>query len=57
MIAMDQGNTLNGQSTGLVEINDPWGTFASDQIALMDHLGIGRFFALGICIGCPSRSS
>src|SRR5712692_8884903 len=52
LIAMDQRNALNGQSTGPVEINDPWGVFASDQIGLMDHLGIERFFALGMCIGC-----
>src|SRR4051812_42478483 len=46
MIAMDQRNAHNGESTGPVDTNDPWGTFASDQLGLMDHLGIDRFFTL-----------
>ena len=27
MIAMDQRNAVNGQSTGPVEVNDPWAVF------------------------------
>ncbi|HEY3115361.1 MAG TPA: alpha/beta fold hydrolase [Chloroflexota bacterium] len=52
LIAMDQRNALNGQSSGPVEVHEPWDVFASDQIGLMDHLGIERFLALGMCIGC-----
>lgn len=50
LIAMDQRNA--GGSTGPFAIDDPWGSFVGDQLALMDHLGIDRFFALGCCIGC-----
>jgi pimeloyl-ACP methyl ester carboxylesterase len=50
VIGMDQRNA--GQSAGPLESDDPWGMFARDQLALMDHLGIERFFALGCCIGC-----
>jgi pimeloyl-ACP methyl ester carboxylesterase len=50
MIGMDQRNA--GQSRGPLETDDPWGMFAADQLGLMDHLGIDRFFALGCCIGC-----
>ena len=50
MIGMDQRNA--GQSTGPLEKDNPWGMFAADQLGLMDHLGIDRFFALGNCIGC-----
>jgi pimeloyl-ACP methyl ester carboxylesterase len=52
MIAMDQRNANAGESSGPVEITDPWGAYLDDQLALMDHLGIQRFFALGMCIGC-----
>jgi pimeloyl-ACP methyl ester carboxylesterase len=38
MIAMDQRNA--GQSTGPLETGDPWGAYAADQLAVMDHLGI-----------------
>lgn len=52
MIAMDQRNANNGQSTGPVEPSDPWDAFLTDQLGLMDYLGIDSFFALGFCIGC-----
>ncbi len=52
MIAMDQRNALTGESTGPVETEDPWDAYLDDQLALLDHLGIDRFFALGFCIGC-----
>ena len=51
MIAMDQRNA--GQSTGPLEAGDPWGAYASDQLAVMDHLGIDRFLVFGCCIGGP----
>ena len=51
MIAMDQRNA--GQSAGPLEAGDPWGAYAADQLAVMDHAGIGRFLAFGCCIGGP----
>jgi pimeloyl-ACP methyl ester carboxylesterase len=53
VITMDQRNAIGGKSTGPVQIEDPWGAFADDQIGLMDHLGIREFMALGCCIGGP----
>jgi pimeloyl-ACP methyl ester carboxylesterase len=48
---MDQRNA--GQSTGPLETGDPWGAYAADQLAVMDHLGIDRFLVFGCCIGGP----
>ncbi len=52
-ITMDQRNANGGQSTGPVQVSDPWGAFADDQLGLMDHLGIREFFFMGYCIGGP----
>lgn len=49
MIAMDQRNA--GRSTGPLDPADPWGQYASDQLGLLDHLGIDRFLVIGCCIG------
>jgi pimeloyl-ACP methyl ester carboxylesterase len=49
LIAMDQRNA--GRSTGPLEVGDPWGAYARDQLALMDHLGIESFHVMGACIG------
>jgi pimeloyl-ACP methyl ester carboxylesterase len=49
LIAMDQRNT--GQSSGPLDINDPWGAYASDQLELLDHLEVDRFHIIGCCIG------
>jgi pimeloyl-ACP methyl ester carboxylesterase len=49
VIAMDQRNA--GRSTGPLEVGDPWGAYARDQLALMDHLGIQSFNVIGACIG------
>ncbi len=50
LVAMDQRNA--GGSTGPLDVDDPWGSYAGDQLALMDHLGCERFHVLGCCIGC-----
>jgi pimeloyl-ACP methyl ester carboxylesterase len=50
IVAMDQRNA--GRSTGPLDLDDPWGSFAGDQLALMDHLGVERFHVMGCCIGC-----
>lgn len=49
LVAMDQRNA--GSSTGPFATEDPWGSFVADQLALMDHLGVERFLAMGCCIG------
>ena len=51
VVAMDQRNA--GRSSGPVSATAGWHTFAADQLALMDHLGIGRFLVAGMCIGGP----
>ena len=50
-ITMDQRNANGGESSGPIDVNDPWGAFADDQLALMDHLGIRQFLFMGYCIG------
>lgn len=52
-ITMDQRNALGGGSTGPLQVEDPWGAFADDQLGLMDHLGVDQFFFFGNCIGGP----
>ena len=52
-ITMDQRNANGGQSTGPVQVDDPWGAFADDQLGLMSHLGIQKFGFIGFCIGGP----
>jgi len=49
IIAMDQRNA--GQSAGPLDVADPWGAYARDQLALLDHLRIDRFHVMGACIG------
>jgi len=50
-ITMDQRNANGGESTGPVQVDNPWDAFADDQLGLMDHLGIHEFFYMGYCIG------
>lgn len=52
-ITMDQRNAIGGKSGGPVQVDDPWGAFADDQLGLMDHLGIDQFLFMGYCIGGP----
>ena len=49
VIAMDQRNA--GRSRAPIAADHGWHTYAADHLALMDHLGIGRFHTLGGCIG------
>src|SRR5947209_8961601 len=53
VITMDQRNATGGESSGPVAVDDPWGAFADDQLGVMDHLGISKFFFFGNCIGGP----
>ena len=52
VIAMDQRNA-GGQSNAPIRDTDGWHTFASDHIALLDHLNIDRCHLYGQCIGGP----
>jgi len=52
-ITADLRNAPSGHSTGPVEVDRPWESYADDQIGLMDHLGIDRFVVMGFCIGGP----
>src|ERR1043166_6859775 len=52
-ITADLRNAPSGQSTGPVEVDRPWESYADDQLGLMDHLGIDRFAVMGFCIGGP----
>jgi pimeloyl-ACP methyl ester carboxylesterase len=49
VITMDQRNA--GQSRTAIEADHGWHTYAADQKALVDHLGLKRFHIVGICIG------
>jgi len=49
----DLRNANPGQSSGPLEIDRPWDSFADDHLGLMDHLGINKFMVLGFCIGGP----
>ncbi len=52
-IASDLRNANGGQSTGPLEIDRPWDSYADDQLGLMDHLGIKEFMVVGFCVGGP----
>jgi pimeloyl-ACP methyl ester carboxylesterase len=49
VVGMDQRNA--GNSRGSVTETHGWHTYASDHLALMDHLGFRRFAVMGGCIG------
>jgi pimeloyl-ACP methyl ester carboxylesterase len=52
-ITADLRNAPSGQSTGPVEVDRSWESYADDQLGLMDHLGIDKFMVMGFCIGGP----
>jgi pimeloyl-ACP methyl ester carboxylesterase len=52
-ITADLRNAPSGQSSGPLEADRPWDSYADDHLALMDHLGIRRFMVIGYCIGGP----
>src|ERR1044072_7737362 len=53
VMTMAQANATGGESTGPVPVDDPWSAFAADQLGVMDHLGIDKFFFFCNCIGGP----
>src|SRR5919106_3491989 len=48
-ITADLRNANGGQSSGPLEIDRPWDSYADDQLGLMDHLGIREFLVMGFC--------
>ena len=52
-ITADLRNAPIGKSTGPVEVDRPWESYADDHLGLMDHLGIDKFMVMGFCIGGP----
>jgi pimeloyl-ACP methyl ester carboxylesterase len=52
-ITADLRNAPSGQSTGPVEVDRPWESYADDHLGLMDHLKIDKFMVMGFCIGGP----
>lgn len=52
-ISMDLRISPVGQSSGPFDYDQPWNAHTSDQLALLDHLGVDRFFVMGFCIGNP----
>jgi pimeloyl-ACP methyl ester carboxylesterase len=42
-----------GESTGPLEVERPWDSYADDHLGLMDHLKIDKFMVLGFCIAGP----
>src|SRR5436190_8722078 len=52
-ITADLRNAPSGHSTGSVEVDRPWESYADDHLGLMDHLGIDKFAVMGFCIGGP----
>jgi hypothetical protein len=36
-ITLDQRNANGGESSGPVQVNDPWGAFADDQLGLEER--------------------
>src|SRR5437763_1512554 len=52
-ITADLRNATTGESTGPVDVQRPWESYADDQLGLMDHLGIDKFMVMGFCIGGP----
>lgn len=49
VVVMDQRNA--GRSRGAIEADHGWHTYAADQLALVDHLGLERFHVVGVCVG------
>jgi pimeloyl-ACP methyl ester carboxylesterase len=49
VIILDERNA--GRSRGPLDLGDPWGGYANDQLGLAGYLGLDRFHVVGQCIG------
>jgi hypothetical protein len=56
-ITADLRNAPSGQSSGPLEMDRPWDSYADDHLALMDHLGIRRFMVIGYASVARSSGS
>jgi len=52
-IRMDLRHSLDGETTGELEVERAWDAYIDDYVALLDHLGVDRFLVIGFCIGNP----
>jgi pimeloyl-ACP methyl ester carboxylesterase len=52
-ISMDLRNANGGESIGPLDFDDPWNSHTDDQLGLLNHLGVDKFFVMGFCIGNP----
>ena len=53
VIVMDQRNATGGRSRAPIKATDGWHSYASDHIAILDHLKIEKCHLFGQCIGGP----
>jgi len=52
-VSCDLRNANSGQSSGPLDIDQPWDSHTNDQLGVLDHLGIDKFMVMGFCIGGP----
>ena len=52
-IFIDLRNANGGESSGPLEVDRPWDSYADDFLGVMDHLAIDKFMVMGFCIGGP----
>jgi pimeloyl-ACP methyl ester carboxylesterase len=53
-ITLDLTKANSGGSSGPVQVDRPWDSYADDQFGLMNHLEVDKFMVLGFCIAAPS---
>jgi len=53
VITFDLRNANGGESTGPLDVDDPWAMHTDDQIGLLNHLGVDKCLVMGFCIGNP----
>ena len=56
-IFADLRNANGGESSGPLDIERPWDSFADDHLGLMDHLGIDKFMVRDSASAVPSSGT